>query len=254
MNKMLTLSALLLAGLARRGEGDPAPSNTGAPTMTEEEWQSRNETKYAKANLAELIKKVTTLERQNETLKESQVPKGARVLSEAEAKDYEAYVALGKPADVKKQVEDGARAQASLGERETGDRAREAAEAAGFKQKVLLDRAGADKLEILPVRDVERDGKTVKVAYVKDSTGAEHEVTEYAKKHWGDYLPALTAGSSTSSTASTTGVAVNGKQDSTASTSGGGGSWVKDILKKSGESTTGGYVDPLQVPKPAAAQ
>ncbi|MBZ9752734.1 hypothetical protein K7W42_17980 [Deinococcus sp. HMF7604] len=243
---LLTLTALLLSHtVAIRGEGDP-PANDGR--LTEEEWQARNEAAHAKSSHADLVKRVTTLERQNETLKANQVPKDARVLTADEAKAYDAYVALGKPDEVKTKLDQGAKDSTELTDRRFKDTLATAATDAGFKPTVLGDRIKADGLTVLPSREVEREGKKVQVAYVKDAQGAEHELAAYAKQHWNDYLPALQVSASGDGSGSGASYA---RQDagSSAGSSGdqggssGGSGWLTDALK----STQGGaYVDPLQ--------
>ncbi|GAA5513636.1 hypothetical protein Dcar01_02380 [Deinococcus carri] len=271
---LLTLTALLLANAPfPRGEGEGTTTTTTGNDgrLTAEEWQARNDALHAKTSHSDLIKRVTTLERENETLKGNQVPNGARVLRGQELKDYEAYLALGKPdelgqklkehgeyaalgkpGDVKKKVEDGDKAASTLADRDRTDAIRTAAEHAGFKQTVLGDRLKADGLTVLPSKEVERDGKKVQVAYVKDGQGVEHELGEYAKKNWTDYLPALQVQASGDGSGSGTEFT---RQDSTATTTnqngGGGGSWVKQTLAKQSEG--GGYKDPLQ-PQAAAAK
>ncbi|WP_415813843.1 hypothetical protein, partial [Deinococcus marmoris] len=228
----------------------PAPANDGR--LTEEEWNTRNAAKHAQSTHGDLIKQVTTLERENARLKEVQVPRGGRALTTEEAAAYDAYVALGKPDELKTKVEQGEKDGAELVGVRTQKSLDDAARDAGYKPSVLADRVKAAGLTVLPSREVERDGKKVMVPFVKDASGAEHELPAYATQHWGDYLPALTSAAS-STTTTTTGAEVGGKQDSAASGSGGGtgGSWVQQALAKS---TTGGaaYVDPLQAQKPAA--
>ena len=252
MKKLYLLTACLLAGaLAPRGEGDP-PANDGR--LTEEEWNTRNAAKHAQTSHGELIKQVTTLERENARLKESQVPRGGRALTAEEAASYDAYVALGKPDEIKAKVEQGEKDGAELVGVPTQKSLDDAARDAGYKPSVLADRVKASGLTVLPSREVEKDGKKVMVPFVKDASGAEHELPAYATQHWGDYLPALTSAASSTSTSTTTGATVGGTQDSAASSSGGsaGGSWVQQALAKS---STGGttYVDPLQPQKAAAS-
>lgn len=237
---LLALTAALLAYTpTRRGEG------TEPPRYTEQEWQDKRAAELAKTNQEELVKKVVALEVQNQQLKGTQVPQGARVLNADEAKDYDAYVALGKPDEVKKGLEEGTTAKTSVAERAKADAVDAAATAAGFKKTVLGDRLKADGLTDPTVREVERGGKKVQVAYVKDAQGAEHELGEYAKKNWGDYLPALQVTPGKTTAAGTTEMTT---QDTTTADDG-GASWVKSSLATAAKG--GGYVDPLQ-PQAAA--
>jgi hypothetical protein len=124
------------------------------------------------------------------TLKAKQVPEGARVLTAEEATAYDAYAALGKPADLTKKLADADTATQRLTTLERDAVIRDAATAAGYKFAVLKDRAG--DLPIA-VREVEQDGKKVSRAFVAPPGGTEAELTAYAAQHWADYLPALTA-------------------------------------------------------------
>lgn len=238
-HNLLALTAALLAYTpTRRGEA------TEPPRYTEEEWRTKLTADLAKTSQEELIKQVVALNIENQKLKDNQVPQGSRVLSAEEAKDYDAYVALGKPDEVKKGLEEGATAKTSVAERAKADAVDAAATAAGFKKTVLGDRLKADGLTDPTVREVERGGKKVQVAYVKDAQGAEHELGEYAKKNWGDYLVALQVATKTD-----TSVGVDMTTQDTTTADDGGASWVKSSLATVAKG--GGYVDPLQ-PQAAA--
>ena len=259
MKKMLILSALLLANATLpRGEGEnPSAGSGNDGRLSEAEWEARNQAKLAKESHSALISQITKLEREKATLEAGQVPRRGRALSSKDAAAYDAYAALGTPEEVKAKlaerdayaahgtpdevktkIEQGDTAQATLVER---DKAKAIADVAGvvkFKDSVLADRLRNDGLEVLPIEKAVRDGKEVDIAYVKDAQGTKHELTEYAKQKWGDYLPALQAG--TTSTTTTTAFT---RQDAT-STAGEGGSWVQKALAAS---TGGGeYKDPLQ--------
>jgi hypothetical protein len=124
---------------------------------------------------------------------------GAVVLTGDDAAAWAAFQALGhKPAEIK----------TKLGERDTfegrikaADREKligSAAKVHGFDPDVLADKAGADlRIEIA---DVQRNGKTVKVAQVvtiekKDGKDVEvrTDLDKHAEKHWAKYLPVLRA-------------------------------------------------------------
>lgn len=251
---LLSLTVALLSGSPfLRGEG-----GDDTPRYTEEEWQRKRAAELAKTNQEELVSKLVAAEVENRSLKKTQVPKGSRVLNDQEAKDYDAFLALGKPdevaakvkehgeyaafgkvADVKKNLDDGAAATAKDAARERADHIATVAAAAKFKPSVLTDRVNTDKLTDLVVREVEREGKLVKVAYAKDPQGVEHELDTYAKKNWGDYLPALQL-----TTTETSEGTPFGGQDSASQGSSGSKSWVEERLAK--EAKAGDYKDPLQ--------
>jgi hypothetical protein len=123
-------------------------------------------------------------------LEGKQTPEGATILQGEDAAAYDAYKALGKPADLTKKLADADTATQRLTTLERDAVIRDAATAAGYKFTVLKDRAG--DLPIA-VREVEQDGKKVSRAFVTPQGGTEAELTAYAAQHWADYLPALTA-------------------------------------------------------------
>lgn len=261
MNKHSALLALTVALLSSspfpRGEGDDTPR------YTEQEWKDKRATDLAKTNQEELIKLVVNAEVENRSLKKNQVPKGHRVLSEQEAKDYDTFLGLGKPeevsakvkehgeyaafgkvADVKKSLDEGAAATAKDAAREKADHIATVAGVAQFKPGVLTDRVNHDKLTDLVVRDVEREGRPVKVAYVKDPQGVEHELDAYAKRNWGDYLPALQL---TVTDTARPGTAFAGQDAARGNSGGTSKSWVQESLDKQAKGGEG-YKDPLQAP------
>ncbi|WP_295821713.1 hypothetical protein [uncultured Deinococcus sp.] len=254
MKNLLTLTALLLANaVAIRGEGENTPGADGR--LSEAEWRAKLAAEHAQTSHADLVSKLAAANRKIDTLTANQVPQGGRVLTADEARAYDAFVALGTPDEVKTKLEQGTKDSAELTDLRFKDSLNTAARDAGYKPKVLGDRVKADGLTLLPSREVERDGKKVQVAYVKDAQGTEHELAAYAKQHWDDYLVALQAeGSSGHSGASYarqdagSGSGSGSGSGGNAGGSGNGGGWLTDLLKP-GEG--GGYVDPLQ---PAATK
>lgn len=120
------------------------------------------------------------------TLKERQPAEGTRVLSKEEADEYGAYVALGKPADVKKAIDANGEASAKLAKLERDAQLRTAADAAGYKPSVLSTLAGD-----LDIQVEAKEGKPL-VYVVKD--GEKIALADYAAKEWADFLPALAQG------------------------------------------------------------
>lgn len=117
-------------------------------------------------------------------LKGKQTPDGARVLTADEAKVYDAYVALGKPADLSAAVTERDSARGELTKLSRERTIARAAEAAGYKAAVLATLAGDLDLQVKEV-----DGKHLPVVV---TDGAETALADYAAKHWADFLPALT--------------------------------------------------------------
>jgi len=128
-------------------------------------------------------------------LKEAELPEGSVVLTAEQAKELEAYKALGKPEDLKASLEEHDELKTKV---QQGDRRAEIAEvakAAGWegKEAVLSTLVtDGDKLEI---RDETVDGETVKVPYI--TLAGEGKVptklVDHATKEWKDFLPALGA-------------------------------------------------------------
>lgn len=128
---------------------------------------------------------------------ESRLPaEGALVLSGNDVAAWQAYQTLGKPDDIKQGLEERTQLQGQLSGAQRAETLRTVAEAVGFKPTVLtnLDRmAKAEGKELaFTVRDEQRDGKAIKVAYVKDGQ-TETALTDYAQSNWADFLPALSA-------------------------------------------------------------
>lgn len=128
---------------------------------------------------------------------EGKVPAdGAVVLTGADVAAWDAYKALGKPDDIKQGLDERTQLQGQLSGAQRAETLRTVAEAVGYKPAVLsnLDRmAKAEGKELaFSVRDEQRDGKAVKVAYVKDGD-KETPITDYAQSNWADFLPALSA-------------------------------------------------------------
>lgn len=121
-------------------------------------------------------------------------PEGTLVLSAEEAKDWQAYRQLGTAADVKQGLEQRTQLQTQVEEAQRNETLRTIAETAGYKPTVLaqLDRMAKAQGKALAfeVRDVQTDGKTARVPYVKDGD-KEQSLSDYATANWGDFLPAL---------------------------------------------------------------
>lgn len=132
----------------------------------------------------------------NRTLKEQvkdlegKAPKdGAVVLTKAEADLLEAYKALGEPELLKTSLSERDQIKGELGALRKESVLRDVAETAGFKLPVLKTLAGNLDFEI---KEVERDGKKTRTAFVKNGEG-EKALADYAKEAWPDFLPALSA-------------------------------------------------------------
>jgi len=121
----------------------------------------------------------------------ARVPEGGAVLTPAQAKAWEAYSKFGKPDDLAKVLESGKEAAAKAAQLERSQQLRDVAEVAGFTPSVLNRLAGDLAFE---VKEEAVLGKPKKVAYVVPKEGEEGQpvkLDDYAKQHWGDFLPSL---------------------------------------------------------------
>lgn len=128
-----------------------------------------------------------TLNEQLEAAKAKIPAEGAKVLTPAEAADYDAYVALGKPKEIQDRIDAHSTLETENAALKKKDVLREVADLHGYKLSVLEDRdKAAGGLEFTFKEDKDRR----KVAHVKDGD-KETPVTEYAESNWADYLPSL---------------------------------------------------------------
>lgn len=164
-------------------------------------------------------------------LKEKQPPEGAIILQGDDAKEYQAFKALGKkPEELGQAVADAAAGKALSEKAEAQKVYADAAEPYGWKPGVLatLPSLQGKKLE---VRSTTENGKTVKKAYVKDGA-TETELSEFVQKNDSDYIPALPAQPSANQQQ-------NQQQQNNGATwlhqanssGNGGGSYVNDMIK-----------------------
>ena len=135
-------------------------------------YRLREERRTLKQQLAETTGKVPSSD--------------ARVLSAADAAIFDAYTALGKPAEIKQAIDTKTTAEQELSTLKREKVIRTAAEAVGFKPSVLERLAGDLTIEVRPVKD----GAPL-VVVVAD--GAETALADYAKDNWPDFLPSLEA-------------------------------------------------------------
>lgn len=123
---------------------------------------------------------------------------GAVILGGDEAKDWQEYRTLGSAADVKQGLEQRAQLQAQVEASQRESTLRTVAETAGYKPTVLMQLDQMAKAQgkalAFEVREVQQEGKTARVPFVKDGE-SEQSLSDYATAQWGDFLPALTANS-----------------------------------------------------------
>ena len=116
--------------------------------------------------------------------------KSSVTLTAAQAAEWQAYKAIGKPADIERAVKEhpALAVQHATYKREAA--MRDVVEAAGVKFNVLKKLAGPDLVfETKPVKG--KDGKHADVLHVRDDGGRAVPFDDYAAKHWAEFLPAL---------------------------------------------------------------
>lgn len=125
---------------------------------------------------------------------------GSVVLAGDDAKAWEAFKGLGRPDEVKTQLEAAKTATAELAKVERSRLAARAAKTVGYDPDVLEDLLpkfgdGA----VLEVKSEQKEGKAADVAYVKDASGST-ELSKFVEEKLPKYLPSLkTSGQSSGS-------------------------------------------------------
>jgi len=113
---------------------------------------------------------------------------GQRVLSKEEAEELEAYRALGKPGDVKTKVDE---LQGKLNKIEHDRQIGEAMSAVGYKNPTILNDLVVARGLKLELKDETKDGKSVKIPYVKVGDKDSVPLTQYVESEAKDYLVPL---------------------------------------------------------------
>lgn len=140
-------------------------------------------------------------------LKTKTPPEGARVLSKEEAGDYEAYLQLGKPADVKKSLEGLSELQEKVRKFEREGAVREAAEALGYNHSVLEKLLeGEIEMREIEVQDSQGNKSSKKAPYVKTADGVVTLLKDHAEACWSDFMPSLANQARTNDSAQAVGV------------------------------------------------
>lgn len=124
-----------------------------------------------------------------------QLPKaGHAVFDPDTVKSYEAYKGLGTPDEVKLAVYERDELRAWKANQEREKFVGEVSANVGYKASVLSALLSRDEVELVLVDGKDRVGRPAKVAAIAVEGGTV-PLDEYAKKHWGDFLPALQTGS-----------------------------------------------------------
>lgn len=128
--------------------------------------------------------------------KERLPKEGHVVLDPDGAKRWADYQALGEPSALSKRIADGEAAATERDDLKFQSHIGEVAGLAKWKPKVLADRIKASGIETLIKEEPDpKDpkGAKLRVPHVKLEGDKTTPLADYAKEHWGDYLPALQA-------------------------------------------------------------
>lgn len=174
-------------------EGKVKPSDILARYGQTAESALRMAEKLAESENANygLRDKNRTLRSERDDIKGKQPADGTRVLTADESKAYDAFIALGKPAnEIKQALEASGDATAKLAKHERDAQIRDAATAHGYSPAVLGKLPSLANAALL-LKDETVDDKMVKRAYVT-ADGKETALADYIQAHDPEFLPSLT--------------------------------------------------------------
>ncbi|GGO32687.1 hypothetical protein [Deinococcus humi] len=166
----------------------------GERRFTDAEWRAMRRTQLADADMKDLMQKVIDLEATNFKLRQRETPDGGKALTPDEAKEWEAYRALGKkPADLKTALESGEVASKELGtlkqEREIESTAGIVKANPGVLRDVLTRHNLTAKVQGEAPKAGEEDKRAV---HLFDKDGKDvGEARAWAAQHEVAYVPAL---------------------------------------------------------------
>lgn len=132
-------------------------------------------------------------------------PEGSVVLHGQDLADYNAWKALGKPAEIKAQLEEATKTKTELATAKATAARTKAAELLGFNGAVLQDRLEIAKLDLEIQEETDAAGAKKPIAKVRkagDANAQWESLAVVAERDWKDHLPALKVGGSSSSSAS----------------------------------------------------
>lgn len=148
------------------------------------------------ARIVELEAEVDKLEGENVRLGNLIPAQGAVVLVGDDVKAYEAFKALGKPEDVKKQLEELPVLRGKVATVETSTAATEAAKLLGWNPDATVGAINDKGLVVSLVDGKDKDGKAIKVPHVRpkaDEKAATVPLADWVTTHAAYLTPALTA-------------------------------------------------------------
>jgi hypothetical protein len=136
-----------------------------------------------------LREKNRTLRTERDDARTKAAPDGARVLTADEAAVYDAYTALGKPADLQVAIDTGKTHQERLATLERDATIRAASDAHGYRAAALAKLPSLVGKGLV-IEDVQEDGKAVKRAFVQHE-GAKLPLPDYIAQHDPEFAPSL---------------------------------------------------------------
>jgi hypothetical protein len=177
------------------GEG-----GTGTPTPTPTDFDPQVAIREAVARhgdaeraLGYFLRDNRKYRKDNGELKAKLPPEGAVVLAGDDARAWAEYTSLGKAGDLKAALAERDRFRDEAEGLRRAEVHKQAAEIHGYRASVLGDLVERKKLHV-EVKDETVKGKPARVAYVRDEVDGkplEMKLTDYAEKHWSEYLPSL---------------------------------------------------------------
>ncbi len=209
-----------------QGAQQDAAQGGGERRMTDAEWRQMRRTQLDGAELKDLVNKVIDLEATNFKLRQRETPEGGKSLTPAEAKEWDAYRALGKPDTLKTELETGRTAVTERDDLRRSAEVATVADVAKAKASVLTER-------------LERGGLSAKVqgegdkraVHVFDKDGKDlGELKEYATKNWADYVPALFPGDAQGAQQGQGGTAVTGQAGASSAQGAGANGYAAKVL------------------------
>lgn len=139
-------------------------------------------------------KEIADLKSDRDAIKSKIPTDGSVVLSGDEKDEYDAYLALGKPADLKKAKKDGEAAIERLAGIDLSEGLKKLGKEAGFVPEVFADlaRMKGMKPEDMEVKEEKgKDGKPVKKVFVKGEGDSRTPIDKHAEDHWSAYMASL---------------------------------------------------------------
>lgn len=191
------------------GGGSGGPTDTGRADARKMIQRFRGRTEDALAEMFDETKELRTQRRElREELAKFKAP-GVVALTADEAKEWQAYVALGKPADIKTKVEGFATLEQKVAMQDRRTAADTAAKALGWNSEALASMIIDKKLNVSFVDGQDAQGKAVKIPHVRPE-GADDKTASTPLKDWQAANAAyLTPSLSAKSTADGTGTPAN---------------------------------------------